>query len=397
MLSGRLQTETLSDYSRAFGDFNGRVWLNTAHQGPLPLVAIEAAERALAAKASPNLIADEDFVEVPHRLRRLLGRVIGARAEEIVLGNSASWGLQVLANGLPWREGDEILVLADEFPATIFPWLLTERRGVTVRQLELGEPVLSAERLEQELSARTRVVAVNWVRSLTGHVVDLAGLQQVCDHFGVHLVANVTQGLGALPLDVATTPLAAISCSGFKWLCGPYATGFAWIRPDVLATMEPVQGYWLALPDGVELDLNVEGEHRLRDDLGARAYDVFGTANFLNFVPWAAALEYLLAQGIEAIAAHDQALVERLLAALDGSPYHLVSPREAGERAAIVVVSAGDSSRNEQIQRQLDAAGIDVALRAGNIRLSPHLYNTFTEVDLASATLLRASSTGVAR
>ena len=105
----------------------------------------------------------------------------------------------------------------------------------------------------------------------------------------------------------------------------------------------------------------------------------------------------MLAQGIEAIAAHDQALVERLLAALDGSPYHLVSPREAGERAAIVVVSAGDSSRNEQIQRQLDAAGIDVALRAGNIRLSPHLYNTFTEVDLASATLLRASSTGVAR
>src|SRR5436190_23695847 len=185
MLSGRLQTETLADYSRAFGDFNGRVWLNTAHQGALPLLAIEAAERALAAKASPNLIADEDFVEVPHRLRRLLGRVIGARAEEIILGNSASWGLQVLANGLPWREGDEILVLADEFPATIFPWLLTERHGVTVRQLELSEPVLQPERLQQELSPRTRVVAVNWVRSLTGHVVDVAGLHDVCERSGV--------------------------------------------------------------------------------------------------------------------------------------------------------------------------------------------------------------------
>src|SRR5205823_3302811 len=185
MLSGRLQTETLSDYSRAFGDFNGRVWLNTAHQGPLPLVAIEAAERALAAKASPNLIADEDFVEVPHRLRRLLGRVIGARAEEIILGNSASWGLQALANGLPWREGDEVLVLADEFPATVFPWLVTERRGVAVRQLDLGEPLLRPERLERELSLRTRVVALNWVRSLTGHVVDLAGLHQVCERFGV--------------------------------------------------------------------------------------------------------------------------------------------------------------------------------------------------------------------
>src|SRR5207248_3560906 len=301
------------------------------------------------------------------RLRERLGRLIGDSAEQIILGNSASWGLQVLANGLPWRDGDEVLVLADEFPATVFPWLVTERRGVAVRQLELDEPLLRPERLEEELSRKTRVVAVNWVRSLTGHVVDLAGLQEVCRRFDVHLVANVTQGLGALPLDVGALGLAAVSCSGFKWLCGPYATGLAWIRPDLLATMEPVQAYWLALPDGVELDLNREGEHRLRDDLGARAYDVFGTANFLGFMPWSAALEYLLAQGIEAIAGHDQALVEQLIAALDGSPYHLVSPREAGERAAIVVVSAGDSSRNEQIQRQLDAAGIDVALRAGNI------------------------------
>src|SRR5438874_7549273 len=318
--------QTGGGFASAFGDFGGRVWLNAAHQGPLPRVAIEAAERALAEKAAPHLIADEAFVDVPRRLRELLGRLIGAPAEEIILGNSASWGLQVLADGLPWRQGDEVLVLADEFPATVFPWLVTERHGVTVRQRELSEPVLQPERLQQELSPRTRVVAVNWVRSLTGHVVDVAGLHDVCERFGVHLVLNVTQGLGALPFDVRRLPVAAISCSGFKWLCGPYATGFAWIRPDVLQTMHPVQAYWLALPDGTELDLNAEGEHRLRDDLGARAYDVFGTANFLNYAPWAAALEYLLAQGVEAIAEHDQALVERLIGALDGSHYRFVSP-----------------------------------------------------------------------
>jgi selenocysteine lyase/cysteine desulfurase len=165
------------------------------------------------------------------RLLQLPGRLIGAPAEEIILGNSASWGLQVLANGLPWRPGDEVLVLADEFPATVFPWLVTERYDVTVRQLEPGRPVLEPERLQQELSPRTRVVAVNWVRSLTGHLVDVAGLHEVCERSGVHLVLNVTQGLGALPFDVRRIPVAAISCSGFKWLCGPYATGFAWIRP----------------------------------------------------------------------------------------------------------------------------------------------------------------------
>jgi selenocysteine lyase/cysteine desulfurase len=217
-----------------------------------------------------------------------------------------------------------------------------------VRRFELRTPVLAPERLEQELTARTRVVAVNWVRSLTGHVVDLAGLAEVCQRRDVDLVVNVTQGFGALPLDVGRLPLAAISCSGFKWLLGPYATGFAWIRPDVLARLRPVQAYWLALPDGTALDLNREGEHRLRDDLGARAFDVFGTANFLNFAPWAAALEYLLSRGLPAIAGHDQALVEQLIAALEGSGYDFVSPTEADERAAIVVVSAGEQ-RNEEI------------------------------------------------
>jgi selenocysteine lyase/cysteine desulfurase len=380
-------------YTGAFGDFDGRIWLNVAHQGPLPRLAVEAAEEALAAKLAPHRISDEAFVDVPRRLRGLLGRLVGAPAEEIILGNSASWGLQVLANGLPWRQGDEVLVLAGEFPATVFPWLVAERHGVTVRQLELGEPVLQPERLQQELSPRTRVVAVNWVRSLTGHVVDVAGLHEVCERSGVHLVLNVTQGLGALPFDVRRLPVAAISCSGFKWLCGPYATGFAWIRPDVLQTMCPVQAYWLALPDGAELDLGREGGHRLRDDLGARAYDVFGTANFLNFIPWAAALEYLLAQGIDAIADHDQALVEQLIGLLEDSGYRFISPTDAGQRAAIVVISAADSRDNEAVYQRLTDAGIDAALRAGNIRLSPHLYNTSDQVKHAAAILASASTT----
>ena len=210
-----------ADYAGAFGDFDGRIWLNAAHQGPLPRPAVEAAQEALAAKLAPHRISDEAFVDGPRRLCELLGRLIGAPAEEVILGNSASWGLQVLANGLPWRPGDEVLVLADEFPATVFPWLVAERYGVTVRQLEFGEPVLQPERLEQHLSPRTRVVAVNWVRSLSGHVADVAGLHDVCERSGVHLVLNVTQGLGALPFDVRRLPVAAISCSASSGSAAP--------------------------------------------------------------------------------------------------------------------------------------------------------------------------------
>jgi selenocysteine lyase/cysteine desulfurase len=157
--------------------------------------------------------------------------------------------------------------------------------------------------------------------------------------------------------------------------------------------MHPIQAYWLALPDGVELDLNREGEHRLRDDLGARAYDVFGTANFLNFIPWATALEYLLAQGIDAIAHHDQALVEQLIRLLDDSDYRFISPTSADQRAAIVVISAADPRDNETAYQRLADAGIDAALRAGNIRLSPHLYNTPGQIQHAAAILASTTTT----
>jgi selenocysteine lyase/cysteine desulfurase len=157
--------------------------------------------------------------------------------------------------------------------------------------------------------------------------------------------------------------------------------------------MHPVQAYWLALPDGTELDLNREGEHRLREDLGARAFDVFGTANFLNFIPWAAALEYLLAQGIEAIADHDQALVEQLIARLQDSGYRFISPTGAGQRAAIVVISAADPADNQAAYQRLTDAGIDAALRAGNIRLSPHLYNTSGQIQYTAAILAGATTT----
>ena len=118
-----------------FGPFDGRVWLNAAHQGPLPRVAVEAARRSLQRKVQPHLIGDEDFHRTPSRLRAALARLVNARTNDIVLGNSASYGLHLIANGLSWRPGDEVLVPADDFPASILPWTILEPTRVSVRRV----------------------------------------------------------------------------------------------------------------------------------------------------------------------------------------------------------------------------------------------------------------------
>jgi selenocysteine lyase/cysteine desulfurase len=126
-----------------FGPFDGRIWLNTAHQGPLPRLAVEMAGQAAALKAAPHRIADNDFSDVPERLRALLARLVGGAPDQVVLGNSTSYGLHLVANGLAWADGDEVLVIEGDYPATILPWQRLAPLGVRVRPLRpvpAGQP-----------------------------------------------------------------------------------------------------------------------------------------------------------------------------------------------------------------------------------------------------------------
>jgi cysteine desulfurase / selenocysteine lyase len=369
------------DAAGDFGGFDGRAWLNCAHQGPLPLVAVAEAERALADKAAPHRIGDESFAEVPRRLKEALGRLVGVPADQVILGNSTTYGLHLLVQGVDWREGDEVLLVDGDFPATIVPWLPLAERGVRVRLLRPEGEVLDAGQLEAELTPATRLFCSSWVFSFTGHAADLAALGRVCRRAGVTFVVNGSQAVGAAPVDLAALPVDALVSCGFKWLCGPYGTGFCWLRPDLLASLTYRPAYWLG--HLAQDDLGQEAAVRLRDDLGAAAYDVFGTANFLNYRPWTASVEYLLGLGVDRVAASDQALVERFLQGLDPDRYRLVSPRQGPRRSTLVVVGHRQEGRAPRLHRRLAEAGVDVALRRGHLRVSPHLYNTEADVDRA--------------
>ena len=189
-----------------FGPFGDRVWLDTAHQGALPRAAREAGERNLADKTAPYRISDESFTEVPRRLKVALAGLIGARPDDIVLGNSTSYGLHALAMGLPLGRGDEVVLVHGDFPATVTPWLPLRRKGVEVRLLEPRTGFLSAEDVGDAITPRTRVVCTSWVFSFTGNAVDLHAIGDLCRERGVRLVINGSQGLGARPIDVGEVP-----------------------------------------------------------------------------------------------------------------------------------------------------------------------------------------------
>ena len=374
-----------------FGPFDGRIWLNCAHQGPLPRVAVEAAQEALSWKVAPHRIADDAFNSVPQRLKKALGQLVNAPAEDIILGNSTSYGLHLLANGIPWRQGDEVLLVEGDFPANILPWLGLRKTGIVVRLIQPRNALLQASELQENFNERTRLFCMSWVNSFTGHAADIQSLGEVCRASNVLFVVNGSQAIGTRPLNVATVPIDAVTSCGFKWLCGPYGTGFCWIRPGLRDSLEYNQAYWLTMQSGRELNLMREREITIRNDLGASAYDVFCTANFFNFMPWIASVEYLLKQVIEQIETYNATLLSRFVDGLDSRKYELISPREGAARSTLAVTTHRQPERNIELHHALKNVGIEVAMREGNLRLSPHLYNRAEEIDRALSVLNAAA------
>ena len=314
-----------------------------------------------------------------------MARLIGASAEDIILGNSTSYGLHLLVNGIPWKAGEEVLLVEGDFPATTLPWLLLEKRGVTVRFVRPRGTGLEPDELAANLRSSTRLFCTNWVNSFSGYAVDIHALAEVCRDHNVLFVLNASQALGYIPLDVGTAQLDAITCCGFKWLCGLYATGFCWIRPPLRETLECHQAYWLNIQGRAAL--HERAMLQLPTDLGASAFDIFCTANFVNFMAWTASVELLNGIGIPRINEHNQNLVSRLAEALDQRPYKLLSPREGPNRSALVIATHTDPNQNSTLFRCLQDAGIDVAIRRGNLRFSPHLYNTPEDIGRALSVL----------
>jgi cysteine desulfurase / selenocysteine lyase len=366
-------------YAADFGPFDGRSWFNTAHQGPLPKVAVQAAQECLSQRVRPSEIRDADFFEVPQRLRDALASLIGAASADIILGNSTSYGLDLLANGIRWERGDEILLVEGDFPADIYPWFVLREKGVEIRFCEFLGPVITAEGLEKEISGKTRLFCTSWVNSFTGHAIDVAALGRVCRDRGVLFVLNASQALGACVLDIQGTAVDAVTCCGYKWMCGPYGTGFCWLTPPLRESLVPHHAYWLPMQAGKPLDQM--RDCTLRQDLGARALDIFCTANFFNFVPWTACLNYILEAGPERIAVYDQQIVEKVVRGLDRDRFELLSPESGASRSPLIVIRPLNLHDGLQWQQRLARAGVDVAVREGNLRIAPHLHNTLADAD----------------
>jgi len=369
----------MSEFVADFGPFGDNVWINASSIGAMPRAALEAAEKAIRLNVAPYRLPETIFAEVPQNLKALLGKLIGTRPEDIILGNSASYGIHLWANGIPLKKGDEVLLVKGDFPASILPWLYLRKKGIKVQEISPKGPVLQVDDIKDVINSKTRILAPTWVDSFTGYQLDAKAIGKLCQDHNILFLLNLTQGLGGQPFDVSQIHIDGITCTGYKWLCGPYATGFCWMKSNLIDELDYNQAYWI--PHQGDRELNKIRDYRILANLGAAQYDVFGTANLFNFLPWIECIQYFLDKGLDNIQQHNLALVDQFLRGLDSTKYTVHSPQTKEERTAIILISHVEPERNKAIHKLLQEERIFISFREGLLRFSPHLYNTPTDID----------------
>ncbi|HZT71757.1 MAG TPA: aminotransferase class V-fold PLP-dependent enzyme [Terriglobia bacterium] len=369
----------MPDYKTFFADFGETTYLNCAYQGVFPLSAVARAHQAVELKCHPDRMDDQEYFALPQRVRSHIAAIIGSDEDEIALTNGATHGIGIMASGLDLNPGDEIIVASGNFPSNLFTWLHLRRRGVRVHILKKSAGASGVDDVARAFTSRTRVLALDWVDYSTGRRIDLAAFGELARHHGAWFIVDGTQGVGALELNVHALPVDVLAVAAYKWLLGPYGTGFVYVRKEVLDRLDLKVVNWLSV-EGAE-----DFEALPRDDFSlpkaARIFDVPETANFLNLSALEASLEFVREAGPATVSRHCFGLLDYAADKLQSRGYRLSDNGRTQLPSTILSFRCNSDGATDRLFNELKARHIDVSLRHHQIRLSPYLYNDKEDIE----------------
>jgi selenocysteine lyase/cysteine desulfurase len=340
-----------------------------------------------AAEAMNELIrrCSEDFRDFSEtfaliqQTRESAGRLLHASPDEIALLGPTSLGLSLVANGIAWAPGDEVVCYLDDYPANVYPWINLRDKGVVVRFIEpaqIGE--LTVEAVERTLTPKTKLVALASCSFISGFRIDIAAIGKLLRERGILFCLDAIQTLGAFPTTVEHVDF--LSADAHKWLLGPVAIGVVYVKKELFELCRPtLLGSWnIKAP-------NFVAQNQVEFVEGAQRYEP-GVLNVPGVAGMKATIDLLLEIGIEKVAERILAIRSRLIFGLVEFGFTpLGATTNAAHFSGIITVSHPTRDIPSLFKRLSENRVVCSPRqdRQGNhyLRFSPHFYNTEDEVD----------------
>jgi len=365
----------LGDWLPEFPVREHALYLDHAAVCPLPRPVAQAMRQRITEQEETGYDNYKEWRNNHLSCRHLGSQLAGCTADDISIIRSTSEGLSLIAEGLDWSEGDEVLVGNEEFAANVAPWLGLARRGVDVVRFPQPDGRIDPKVVEEHMSERTRLLAVSWVAFHTGWIAPLAQLGLVCRDRGITLVVDAIQGMGVLPLHLDALGVDAVVADGHKWLFGPEGAGLMATTAELRARIHPVISGWR----NVTLASHDFFLQRLEHHADGRRFEA-GATNDIGIAGLAAGLDLIAAVGRDNIQARIETLSRLLTRILLAHGWDVFSPG-SGHPIAGIVAARHPSISPADARRRLLERRVVVSVRQGCVRFSPHFYTTRGELE----------------
>lgn len=365
----------LMEVRRAYPVLEELEYFNTGTYGLMAEPVVERYLARLARFERRGMAGLDDVHQEIERARARLAAHLGADPDEVALTGNATDGIALVAAGIRWQEGDEVIVSDQEHPAMAVPFAHAARRwGVKVRPYRVGwEPEDSLRSVRSLITPRTRLVATSHVTSPYGIRLPVREIVALAHEHGLPALVDAAQSFAVMPVDVRDIGCELLSGNGHKWLGGPKGTGFLYARRDWMERLEPalvgdgsmVAGATTPRPTG----------HRFE----------FGTRGFATPAALNDALDWLESWGWDQVGERIAALSGRLKDALAGTPGVALRTPRAWERSSGLISVAVPGHDEAALQADLLAHGLFTRTTgppgSHRIRVSTAFFNGEEQVD----------------
>lgn len=351
-------------------------YFNTASMAPVLHSVHRAGVQALDRVERPWEIGTEGWFRDVESLRGAFARLIGADRDAVAFVPSSSYGLAVAARNLEAVAGDEVVVLAEEFPSSYHTWRrFCLRTGATLVEVARDERLGWTGSVLGRIGERTRLVAVPHVHWTNGALLDLEAVGRATHEAGAALVVDASQSLGALPLDLEAVAPDYLVAVGYKWLLGPLGFSYLYVA-EPHRDGEPLEENWINRAGSESFSNLVDYTPTYR--AGARRFD-YGQHTGFTLVPMAlAALDELLDLGVEHVAAALSVVTGEISRRAEALGLTVPSGPERGPHMLGLEVPQETALR---LDEQLEKRGVIASVRGNSLRLSPHLHVTHDDID----------------